>query len=175
MKELLSFTFALLFISCQNIAPKVLTASPTAEATTKPAMTTVVSDSFSCETLPEESWDLVKQLEDKNQPGIHYRAATMSSEADSESGYDSFVCVSQITSSEDLTDPVTPASDSAPSMTDDTPPTEPIAALEGWKTLTEKWEIRPALAACYDRNAQSEGPTCATSAEFLVATDEATL
>lgn len=136
MKELLSFAFALLFIACQNQPFSHRAASP-APSVKIPIQATVRAQSESCNIELEKTLDVIKELQDERQPGFYYREASVRSEFDFENGYESLVCVTQMTSSEDFEQAIA-----------EVPSPEPeTMALEGWETLTRKWEAE-SLKAC---------------------------
>ncbi len=159
MKELLSFAFAILFISCQNQPFHSLAFDPD---TTKVEVseTFSVPDSTACESTPEKTLDVAKELQDSRAPGFYYRETPMRSEFDFENGFEALTCASNVTSSDDSKEAMTLAEEPSVSEVETA---DPIAQAASWDALTQKWAVTHAVTACFDRNAQSENPSCETT------------
>ena len=151
MKELLSFTFALLFIACQNQPFSHLDASPASQLTVS-TQALYVPETSACEIHPETSLDVVQELSNSEMPGFHYREIPKRSEFDFENGFEALSCASSMTSSDETSDVV--ASAGADAIVD------VIARAESWQKLTEKWDVRPVVMTCVDTNALSNNPAC---------------
>jgi hypothetical protein len=158
MKELLSFAFALLFISCQNQPFHNLALDP-GSPKTETAQIFVAPESAACESNPEKTLDVAKELQDSRSPGLYYRETPMRSEFDFENGFEALVCTANVTNSDDAESPTTVAEE-ASSPSSESESADPIQAAANWDILTQKWEITPAVTTCFDRNAQSENPAC---------------
>lgn len=161
MKELLAFTFALFFIACQN--------QPFSNFSTPPAITQSVATTRTVENLEssacvtetaDPSLDIVKELQDSEQPGIHYRETPKMSEFDFENGYETLACTSSVTSSDDLQEQGPAAETEQLAAAPSAPVETGSETAPGWSTLTEKWEYRPTVTTCLDPQADSNGPAC---------------
>lgn len=151
MKELLSFAFALLFISCQNQPFRHLSTNAALQAVVTNSNQAVAPvDAAVCADLSEKSLDVTAELADSKLPGFYYRETPMRSEFDMDNGYKDLVCASQVTNSETLEE----------SFVANAPSTKPEASGDSWEVLTQKWEFRPVALTCTDLNTQSKSLSC---------------
>jgi len=148
MKELLAFAFAILFISCQNQPFNHLSTSPTPQVT-------LAANS-------EMAVDVAAELTNPKLPGFYYRETPVRSEFDTENGYKDLTCISQVSSSEDSEEVAVTSTNTATADNE-------LTEIEGWGTLTQKWEYQPATRTCIDSDAQSESPSC-KEAVFVIET-----
>lgn len=151
MKELLSFSFLVLFIACQNQPFENSKYESTFESKTS-VVIAAPSPFESCTTLTQEPLDVVKELEHKENPGFHYREAELMSEA-SENSHSELICIERVTEANAV---------ETVAIEETEQPAEAIQADSpaSWETLTDRWTYVPEKLVSLDKKAQMENPAC---------------
>jgi hypothetical protein len=159
MKELILFSFVIIFISCQNqtLQSSTLELKPDSQA----QAVSLAADSFEAlacasEELQEQSLDVVQELANSENPGFYYRAPILRSELLSGSELDQLVCTSGTT---EFNDEPQVATDILASELS-TPTSETATEEASWAILTEKWELEQQIVSCQEQSLQSENPAC---------------
>lgn len=144
MKELILFVTAVLFIACQNLS--VSNTSTPSESSISALSITAAGSSGQCQNQEVDTLDIVKELENPENPGFYHREQSLRSELKASEGNKEWVCISNVTNTEEETAA--------------TSPVIPQQETGKWDVLIEKWTWVPETRTSQDSEAQKLNPVC---------------